>query len=52
MEGDESLHVAGQPACEDHDTIIENVSSKGADIEEEEESERESKRFSDRAKSG
>jgi hypothetical protein len=35
MEGDELLQVAGQPTCEDHDTIIENVSSKGADIEEE-----------------
>jgi Retroviral aspartyl protease len=52
MEGDESLHVARQPTCEDHDTIIENVSFKGADIEEEEESEPESKRFSVRAKGG
>jgi Retroviral aspartyl protease len=52
IEEDESLHVAGQPTCEDHDTIIENVSSKGADIEEEEDSELESKRFSVRAKDG
>jgi hypothetical protein len=43
IEGDESLHVARQPTCEDHDMIIENVSSKGANIEEEEESEPESK---------
>jgi hypothetical protein len=52
MEEDESMHMARQPTCEDHDTIIENVSSKAADIEEEEESERESKRFSVRAKDG
>jgi hypothetical protein len=50
MEGDESLHVARQPTCEDHDTIIENFPFKGADIEEEDESERESKRFSVRGK--
>jgi hypothetical protein len=43
MEGDESLQVAGQPTCEDQDKVIENVLSKGADIEEEEEIERESK---------
>jgi hypothetical protein len=41
MGKDESLPVARQPICEDHDTIIVNVSSKGADIEEEDESERE-----------
>jgi Retroviral aspartyl protease len=52
MEEDESMHMARQSTCEDHGTIIENVSSKGADIEEEEESERESKRFSIRAKDG
>jgi hypothetical protein len=52
MEGDESLHVARQITCEDHDTIIEKVSFKGADIEEEEECERESKRFSVRAENG
>jgi hypothetical protein len=53
MERDESLHVAGQPTRDDHDTMIENISSKDADIEEEEEeSERESKRFSVRAKDG
>jgi hypothetical protein len=52
IEEDESMHMARLPTCEDHDTIIENVSSKGVDIEEEEESERESKRFSVRAKDG
>jgi hypothetical protein len=52
MEEDESLHVARQQTDEDHDTIIENISSKCADIEEEEERERESKRFSVRAKDG
>jgi hypothetical protein len=50
MEKDKSLSVARQPICGDHDTIIENMSSKGADIEEEDESERESKIFSVRAK--
>jgi hypothetical protein len=48
MEEDEALHVAHLPNCEDHDSIIENVSSKGVGIEKE--SERESKRFSVRAK--
>jgi hypothetical protein len=50
MEGDESLHVAHLPTCEDHDLIIENVSSKGVDIKKE--SERESNRFSVLAKDG
>jgi hypothetical protein len=50
MEGDGSLHMAHLPTCEDHDSIIENVSSKGVDIEKE--SERESKRFSFLAKDG
>jgi hypothetical protein len=52
MEEDESMHVARQPTFEDHYTTIENVSSKGANIEGEEESARESKRFSIRAKDG
>jgi hypothetical protein len=52
MEEDKSLHVALQQTYEDHDMIIENFSSKCADIEEEAESERESKRFSVRANDG
>jgi hypothetical protein len=53
MEEDESVHMARQPTYEDQDTIIDIVSYKDADIEEEEEeSERESKRFSVRSKDG
>jgi hypothetical protein len=44
--------VARQPTCEDHDTIIESVSSKVAGIGQEDEIERESKQLSVRTKGG
>ena len=49
---DDPRHVARQLGYEVHDTNKEIVSSKGADIENEDERERESKRFSVRAEHG
>jgi hypothetical protein len=52
MEGDESIHMARQQLVKTMTRSLKDVSSKGADIEEEEECGRESKRFSVRAKGG
>jgi hypothetical protein len=47
-----SLHMARQPTCEEYSKRDESVSSKVADIGQEDEIERESKQFSVRTKGG